>query len=219
MIKLVAFDWNGVLIADARLHAQIVGEIQKHYGYPDVHPDTVRDLFEVPVSNMYRKLGWSEEEIEKESPAIQDRFHDLYERRAKTVRTRTGARALLHWLRARSIECVIFSNHTTEGIEAQLKRLHIGGYFQHVIANDKYQAMKGKAKGDKLEAYLRARGYKGDEVLVVGDSPEEVEIGKHLGATTVAITGGYVSQRRLRAANPDHLIHTLTGMIDIIKTL
>ncbi len=217
MIKLVVFDWNGVLIADAQACTEIVSLVLQKYGRPAIDLKTYQNVYEVPIKNMYRKLGFTGAEIAREGMHIQDIFHEHYEPRIAHVRTRTGARRLLKWLSEENIECVIFSNHTIDGVRHQLERLKIGSYFSHVLANDKYQAMNGQTKGDRLKNFLADRPLKKEEALIIGDSAEEVVIGKRLGLATVAITGGYSSAARLKEAKPDYLIHNLIDMIDIIK--
>ena len=46
--------------------------------------------------------------------------------------------------------------------------------------------------------------------IIVGDSEEEIEIGREQGLTTVAITDGMCSKARLRAMKPDFLIRSLS---------
>lgn len=53
--------------------------------------------------------------------------------------------------------------------------------------------------------------------MIIGDSPEEVEIGKDVGIKTVAITGGYYSTSRLRKSKPDFLINNLIELIRIVR--
>ena len=47
------------------------------------------------------------------------------------------------------------------------------------------------------------------DTMIVGDSVEEIHIARDQGLISVAITGGCVSERRLRAEDPDYVIHTL----------
>jgi len=217
MIKLVVFDWNGVIIADAQANSETVSHILKRYGRKGIDLKTYREIFEIPAKNIYLKQGFSEKEIKQEGKRIQEMFHEHYEPKIAGVRTRAGARELLEWLSKRKIECIILSNHTVEGIQTQLERLQMGHYFSHVLANDRYVAMRQQNKSEKLAGFLVDNRFKKDEVIIIGDSPEEAEAGKQSGIHTVAITGGYVSERRLREAQPDHVIHNLTAMIDIIK--
>jgi len=219
MVKLVVFDWNGVLIADAQADADAVSHVLESFGRKPITLKRFRDIFEIPARNTYLRAGFSEDELDRDGKKMSDMFHEYYEPRIAHVRTRNGARQLLEWLSERNVKCVILSNHTTEGIEAQLNRLSIRSFFSTILANDKYTAMKGQNKLEKLAQFLKKSSYNKKDVLIIGDSPEETSVGKKLGIHSVAITGGYVSTRRLREAKPDYLIHKLTDMIDIVKKL
>jgi len=217
MIKLVVFDWNGVLIADAAATVAVDKEIFATFGHKPITMKTYREIFTMPVKDFFLAAGFTKEEMARNAVKIQELFHSLYEPRIAKIRTRTGARELLEYIRAKGIEAIILSNHTTEGIHSQLERLGIKKYFSRVIANDKHVTMERKNKGDKLVELVKASPYKKGEMIIIGDSPEETEAGKRTGIATVAITGGYYSTRRLRDAKPDHLINKLTDIISIIK--
>lgn len=218
MIKLVVFDWNGVLIADAGICAKSVSHVLESLGRKPISVGTFRKVFSLPASNIYRSQGFTEEEIAKYANIIQERFHADYEKKATKIRTRSGARKLLDFLLTRNTECIILSGHSVDGIQTQLKRLRLEKYFSHVFANDIYGAMRGRNKLEKLERFLSQRSFNKNEVLIIGDSTEETEAGKHLGIHTVAITGGYVSTRRLKESKPDYIIHNLEQMICIISS-
>ena len=82
-----------------------------------------------------------------------------------------------------------------------------------------YEAIKKRNKLEKLNQFLAQQTFKKSEVLIIGDSTEETQAGKHLGIHTVAITGGFVSAVRLKAINPDFLISNLNQLIGIIEKL
>lgn len=115
---------------------------------------------------------------------------------------------------------MIYSNHTIVGITAQLKRLKIGHHMDVVLANGTKQgALHKKGKGQKLNDYVKRHKLKPSEVISVGDTEEEIEIGKHYGYHTVAITGGYNTIARLKKHKPDFLIHNMKELIGIINKL
>lgn len=217
MIKLVIFDWNGVLIADAAATVAVDKELFEEFGHKPIDIKTYREIFTMPVKDFFIAAGFSRAEMEKNSVRIQERFHALYEPRIANIRTRTGARRLLDFIAEKGIDAMILSNHTIEGITSQLKRLGMEKYFSRIIANDIHATMEKKNKAGKLLDLLKELPYEKDEMLIIGDSPEETEAGKLAGITTVAISGGYYSTKRLKEAKPDHLIHTLTSLIGIIK--
>ncbi len=57
------------------------------------------------------------------------------------------------------------------------------------------------------------------EVVIVGDTLEEIEIAKNFGCYAVAITGGHNSTSRLKAMKPDFLLHNLSELKKIIVKL
>lgn len=74
-------------------------------------------------------------------------------------------------------------------------------------------------KQQKLEDYVKKHKFKPQEIISVGDTEEEIEIGKALGYHTVAITGGFNSTKRLKKQRPDFLIHNMKDLAGIIKKL
>jgi phosphoglycolate phosphatase-like HAD superfamily hydrolase len=85
--------------------------------------------------------------------------------------------------------------------------------------NSPHESAKARGKGPKLFEWTKKQKLKSKEVMVVGDTDEEIEIGKHYGFWTVALTGGYNSTPRLRVFKPDFLIHNLMELEGIIKKL
>ncbi|HXK38647.1 MAG TPA: HAD family hydrolase [Candidatus Paceibacterota bacterium] len=219
MIKLVVFDWNGVLIADASAAASAVSRILESFGKGAISTSEYRELFSIPAKEIYLKKGMTEKEVANNANRIQEMFHKDYEPMASGVRTRRGARKLLEFLSKRKIECIILSGNTVEGVHNQLERLGLEKYFSNVFANDMYEAIKKRNKLEKLNQFLAQQTFKKSEVLIIGDSTEETQAGKHLGIHTVAITGGFVSAVRLKAINPDFLISNLNQLIGIIEKL
>ncbi|GAB2461328.1 HAD family hydrolase [Streptomyces incanus] len=50
-----------------------------------------------------------------------------------------------------------------------------------------------------------------DEVYVVGDTPRDIEAAHAANATAIGVASGHYSVKELRAANADHVLHSLTG--------
>lgn len=220
MIKLVAFDWNGTILADTIACLEADNATFKKLGLKALTLHELRNFFEVPIVNYYKNAGINTEKFLKNYMENETLFHQVYEKRAAKSRTRANARTVLVWLKKHNISSIIFSNHTATAINKHLDRLAIKKYFENVIANQEIGAVfKNRSKGEKLKNYLRDKGFKPDEMIIVGDTAEEVEIAQELGATSVAITNGYYSTPRLKRAKPNHLIHDLKGIIPIVKSL
>lgn len=220
MIKLIVFDWNGTLLADTEACREGDNRILREFGGEKVNHREYLEMFTIPGINFYALRGCDRERLKRNTKKLGEIFHDFYEPRAAKCRSRRGARALLKWLNEKKIEAIILSNHTLEGIEAQLKRLGMAGNFSKVIANsERESSMKERNKKKKLKYYIKTHKIKLGEGIIIGDSPEEIEIGKENKLITIAITDGNYSAARLRAARPDHLINNIFEVIDILKKI
>jgi phosphoglycolate phosphatase len=212
--KLVVFDWNGTLLSDTTASWQAANVCLEFYGKAPISRAHYLETFHFPVMHFYVKNGCSVDEILARKDEGNTLFHDTYEGLAQNCRTRRGAREILEWLRARDISCIILSNYLTEKIENHLRRLGIAGFFQHIDAHDDdgTTILQSTTKIERLSAFMIKRGYKPGDMVIIGDSMEEPDIGRHLGLTSVGITGGTISENRLRAARPDHIISHLQAL-------
>ena len=218
MIRLAVFDWNATLFADASacLHAQ--NAVFKRYNAKPVSMARFRASFNVPVSRFYEANGLGSRTVRGNSDGIARLFHSTYEPRASRCRMRKGVRKLLAWLKARGFESVILSDHTVAGIKSQLVRLKMEGFFSAVLANPYVGiSMRRRTKLSRLRSFMRRSSFSPGETVVIGDSPQETEIARALGAGSIAITGGFYSTARLKAEKPDYIIDSLIEAIGLVK--
>jgi phosphoglycolate phosphatase-like HAD superfamily hydrolase len=219
MIKLVVFDWNGTLLADTQA---IVEGANKEFAVLKRPPITVaqyREHYQIPLARYFKSFGITEEEHKAHSMEMAKAFHEYYEARVAKARTRRGTNEVLRELKKIGVSQVILSNHTLEGIYLQLERLKLAQYFDAVLANEVIDGAHFKGKKDRLIDYLSAHKIKSTQAVIVGDTEEEVYIGRELGMKTVAITGGHNSTKRLIAVEPDFLINKIVDLSQIIERL
>lgn len=218
MIKLVVFDWNGTLLADTRLVLRAGNATElKYLGLEPISLAKYQESYEMPLYRFYENLGVSREIYDAHAAEMAGLFHPYYEPLAARARTRNGTRQTLQHLQGKGITSVILSNHTVDGITAQLERLRLTDYFEAVLANESVHLTRHINKQDRLEAYLTQHDIAPHETIIVGDTTEEAAIGKNLGLRTICITGGNHSRRRLVAAGPDAVIHKVSELIELTE--
>lgn len=218
MTRLVVTDWNGTLLADTRACLDADNYVLEKFNGNPIDLKTYRETIIIPAIDFYCQHGLDRAKLVSNYDEISELFHEFYEQRAAKCRTRRGAKKVLNWLKQQSIDTTILSNHTLEGIESQLQRLKIADYISCILANsEKDSAMKERNKQKRLAHYLQDHEYDPRDLIIIGDAPEEVEIGKELNLKTVAITDGYYATSRLKASDPDYLITNLIELIDIIR--
>ncbi|MEJ0021125.1 MAG: HAD family hydrolase [Candidatus Doudnabacteria bacterium] len=219
MIKLVAFDWNGTILSDTNAVVRAESATRLHFGLQATNLKEFQDQYDIPIKTYWIKAGFDPKVFNAKSHEIHLVFQKHYEPREAFCRTRSGTRGILAWLRSQKIKSIIFSNHIVPHIQKQARRLHIDGYFDGILARSSIadsSHMTAQGKAEKLRRYVQGLRLRPREVLTVGDTTEEIEIGRKFGYTTVALTQGYQSTARLKAAKPDFLIHNLKELKTII---
>ena len=220
MIKTIVFDWNGVLLADTRACWAADNHVLRTFGGKPVSLKIYQDTMIIPAVDFYCQHGCDKGELIKNYQKLGKVFHDYYEPRVAKCRSRKGALELLKWLKDKSIASIILSNHTVEGIEFQLERLKLADHIGQIFANGRQDnSMKARNKAEKLKQLIKDKNYKNEEILIIGDSPEEIEMGKSLGIATVAITGGYYATHRLKQSQPYYLINHLSELEAILEVI
>lgn len=220
MITHVVFDWNGTLLADADLRYRLNNEKAiKRFGHPGLTRAEHQALHSIPIHDFYNRIGVSKEMVEKHGQAAVADFHEAYEILAARCRTRRGTRDIIESIHKKGGTAIILSNHTVEGINAQLERLKLSHYFDIVMANDSIHTATKKGKKDMLADYIKRLSLDPKHMVIVGDTEEETHIARDLGIHSVAITGGTHSRKRLAAVHPDAIVTSLYGLIDILEEL
>lgn len=219
--KLAIFDWNGTLLADTR-HAWIASnECLKFYGAEPISYQRQRETFDFPIMHYYKRNGVSVDKVLQTKDEANEIFQNHYDRLAARARTRRGARDLLDWLKAHGVDCIILSNYLEPKIEAHLERLGIRDYFGTISANtcDGTSILNSTSKLERLSDFMVKRGYQPKNAFIIGDSREEPEIGRHMGIPSIGITGGCITEKRLRDAEPDYVIGALPQVKDVLSEI
>lgn len=221
MIKLVAFDWNGTILADTQIAVKAENIALKAVGVKPISVQKFQENFDIPIIKYWENLGLSKSFLKRHLMTIEETFQMNYERLALKSRTRSGVKPVLVFLKNKQIKALIYSNHIVPYIEKHLQRLQIKSFFDQVLARPLTDVshMMARGKQQKLHNYVLENKFKPQEVISVGDTEEEIQIGKSLGYHTVAISGGYNTTKRLKRQKPDFLIHNLAELKGIIQKL
>jgi phosphoglycolate phosphatase-like HAD superfamily hydrolase len=222
MIKLIAFDWNGTLLSDTATLVKADNVALKAVGVKPISLTKFRQCFDMPIIKYYKNLGMSEEFYRKHLQKIEDIFHASYEKNSDHTRSRSGVREVLNWLEKNQIGKIIYSNHNVPNIHRKLVRLKLDKLIDVILANPipgENPQLFVRHKQEKLIQYVKQQKLKPNEVVSVGDTEEEIEIGKQYGYHTVGITGGYNTAARLKKHKPDFLIHNMKELIGVVKKL
>lgn len=216
--KLIVFDWNGTVLSDTRASWLAGNECLKFYGAEPMSLKTYRDIFTFPILHFYKKYGLSVDDVLAKKEESNEVFQSAYESLAANARTRRGARSLLSWIKQQGMTSIILSNYVTEKIESHVKRLQLEEYFSYVSAHTcgGTSILEKTSKVERLSDFMSKRRYRPQDTIIIGDTMEEPEIARALGLNSIGITDGYISEGRLKKAEPDYIVSSLSEVKNII---
>jgi len=219
MRRLILFDIDGTLLTtgglawnafrDALLATYGTTGPMEGYRF-DGRTDTgiVRDLMGA--------AGLGEEEIVAGFPALWEGYLQSFdaelERQPERVETLAGVEEALAALeRGGDSVLGLLTGNIREGARRKLDAAGIGferfalGAFgcDHHLRPELPAVALGRA------AEQLGRGFSGKEVVVIGDTPADVECGRHLSVRSIAVASGRFGEEELRGCGPDFVLPSL----------
>jgi len=196
------FDIDGTLLDSAPDICGAQGEVLEAAGRAPVP-------FAVLRAYVGRELGVvfgdmlpqaSEAEIKQ---LMQDYTLKYRGRKHAGTRVYPGAREALATLSGRKSTA---TTKTTEGTRLVLEYFGLLPYFDHVQGSD---GLRYKPAPDVVLAAIQGLAAKPEECLMVGDSPADMEAGRHAGVKVCAVRYGYGDPAELAKWKPDHWVSDL----------
>ena len=184
-VHTVIWDWNGTLLEDTWLCVEIINDVLVRRDLPQVTLEQHRDLFEFPVIDYYRRLGF---DMEKESfEVLGDEFMWVYEERKLECQLYDGIPEVMQSLRKASIRQSLLSAYHHDYLVNILQHFQLQNSFDHVLgAEDHY------AEGKKSQAavLLDRLGIAPQQALLIGDTLHDFEVAESIGAQCRLVTTG-----------------------------
>ncbi len=207
----VIWDWNGTLLDDAWLCAEIDSELLVRQGRPPLTLERYRECIGFPIRDYYQQLGF---DLEAETyDAVASGFFDEYRKRCGECALRPGASETLALLARNGMSQSVLSAYQHDALEELLAEHGIRDHFAHVLGLDDHYVGSKAENGRRLLALL---GCAPEEVLMIGDTDHDAEVAEAMGCDCILIAGGHLSRPRLEAAGVPVLddLHDLAALLD-----
>ncbi|MCR4427747.1 MAG: HAD family hydrolase [Caldiserica bacterium] len=207
-IELLAFDWDGTLLNSKEATLQAYRVIFSEAGIPL----RLEDVFKYYSPNWYRTykaLGLPEELFEW----ADNRWLEIYRDCPRTLMD--GALEVLEWLKRKGFLLALLSAANRNRLEDELKVFNLEGFFSRVVCMEDF----GTRKPDPLplESLIKSLKVSFKRAAYIGDSPEDIEMGKRAGVFTVGIPGPYVSREILKASNPSLFLENIKELKEVFN--
>lgn len=190
----VIWDWNGTLFNDAWLCVDVMNGLLGRRGLPLLTPARYQQVFDFPVVNYYRRLGF---DFEQESfEALGTEFMADYERRRLECSLQPGALDVLGALAERGVTQSVLSAYRHDTLEEVLRHFGVRAFFTQVIGADDHYA---GGKLDRGRQWIRDAGLDPREVVLVGDTVHDFDVATAMGTACWLVPGGNHPRERLAA--------------------
>jgi phosphoglycolate phosphatase-like HAD superfamily hydrolase len=208
MTKHIIWDWNGTLFHDIDAVVAATNAIFQTYRLDPLTADTFRATYTRPIWVAYENLlGRPLREGEWE--LLDTGYHEHYHQLMSTCDLDVGALAALReWQTAGGTQSLL-SKWWHERLVPTVHGFAIDTYFDRV---DGLRGTGGGPKSEHMAAHLQALGLDPHDVLVIGDSVDDADAARDVGARAVVYTGGMSSRTALQATGApvvDSLIDAL----------
>lgn len=208
MVKIIAFDLDGVLINSHNL--------QKHAlktAYEKVYQRQEEPPYESfflhsgnSLENIFRLLGLSDKMVPIYKKVSQENI--------QMIVLHQGIRELLSDLSERNVSCSICTGKDQKRTKEILRYLKIDIYFDLVISSDIVNSPKPNPESlFKIKDYYAA---KNEEIILVGDGINDIRCAKAAGIKSIAVTWGDGTKSNLLLEQPTDIAFTTDDLRKIL---
>jgi phosphoglycolate phosphatase-like HAD superfamily hydrolase len=227
-MKLVLFDIDGtILLTDGAGKRAIHRALREVFGStgPDDHafggktdPQIVRELMRID--------GHEDPHIDDRMPLLLDRYvaylGEELDASAEHVETMPGVHELLDALEQRDDAIIgLLTGNLVEGAKAKLGsvgidfgRFKVGAFGSDHEMRGELPAVAQRRVRDELGLDIA-----GSNVVVIGDTPADIDCGRSIGARAIAVATGTYSVDDLRAHNPAAVFEDLSDTIAVLAAI
>ena len=219
-IKLIAFDLDGTLLDSVPDLAVAVDKAVQELGYESVEESQVRDWVgngaDILVARaLSRSLQISESLAQEEIATARERFNQFYKESGHQLsHLYSTVSETLQKLHHAGYTLALVTNKPSIFVPEILEQHDIKRYFSDVIGGEDFP--KRKPDPIALNWLLEKYELSAEEMLMVGDSKNDILAAKNAGCYSFALTYGYNHGEPISDSKPDYVADQLAEILEIL---
>jgi len=202
-ITTLLFDWDGTVVDSAQLGLTAYEKSFAELGIPFDH-ETYRAVYSPNWLSVYEGLGLPKEQWQRADELWTHHYGQqsagLIEHAGETIAE----------LRRKGYRLGVVSSGNDRRVNREIDELGLVGFFEVVICHEQVSNRKPHPEG--LLTAMRLLGCSPTESGYVGDTPEDIEMGKVAGVLTVGVLSAYPTSWRLQSLEPDIFIESISDL-------
>jgi HAD superfamily hydrolase (TIGR01549 family) len=203
-INTLLFDWDGTVVDSAQLGLTAFEQSFAALGVT-FDQEIYRAVYSPNWYSVYEAMG-----LPKEKWQLAD---DLWVQHygEQTAQLVPDAQETISGLKQRGYRLGVVSSGSECRVGREIRELGLEGFFEAVVCNEQMENKKPHPEG--LETAIRSLGCSTASTCYVGDSPEDIEMGKRARILTVGVRSAYPTSWKLKSYEPDILIESLAELL------
>jgi len=203
MIKNIIFDWTGVIKDSSQYHFEMTNKMLEYFGLKRKPIEQLKEEWSEPYMTFWNKYL---PDLTKDQQNI---VYKKFVVENPNIKEYSGISDLIIKFKNEGKKLVVLSSDHSVSILSEIKKFGLENIFDEV-------EIEIHDKEETLFKIIKRNGFNKEETVIVGDSNQEIVIGKKAGIKTIAVTWGLCSENNLKLYNPDYLIHNLEDLEKII---
>jgi phosphoglycolate phosphatase len=211
---LIIFDFDGTLADSARGIAACMQAAFDSFSLPAPALADVRRHIGLTLEESIRQLTPAHPDVDVAAVAV--RYRELHSSvAAPAIALFPEVVATLSTLVAAGIRLVVVSQKGRRGLVQLLVQLEIARYFDLVLGSDDVSALKPSAALYEQHVAPRYPDVARERVLVVGDTPSDLQFAVNIGASGCWAEYGYGDGQMCRSLHPVYRISDIRQMLSV----
>lgn len=198
--KHIIWDWNGTILNDVDIVIEVVRELLAEYKLPDITPEHYKNIVGFPIEKFYQQIGLKTDK--KSFDILNEKFFKAYDTKLNKASPFQGITELLKTLNNNNIMSSILSASEHYFLVEKVNLYGLTPYFQNVYGLSDYYA---KCKVNRGKELLTKISEDKKNILMIGDTDHDLEVGHSLGIDVLLIADGHQSIDRLQSKHHNTL--------------
>jgi len=203
-VTTLLFDWDGTLVDSANLGLTAFEQSFAALGVVFDH-EVYRAVYSPNWYSVYEAMGLPKDKWQKADELWTQHYG---EQNAELVE---GAETTIAELQQKGYRLGIVSSGNAGRVTREITNVGLDSVFEVVVCHEQMENRKPHPEG--LETAMRLMNRSREESCYIGDSPEDIEMGKRAGLLTVGVRSAYPTNWKLERSNPDIFIQSLSELL------
>lgn len=213
MTKAILFDFDGTLVDSAPGIVKTMEETFKRMAIMVPSDEEMRATIGMPLRDALQKLGQLNDADADKATALYRELFPIYE--VGYIKVFPHVAETLDKLHERGMRMAIVTSRDRKSMELVAGKRNLTPYFETQITGA--DGIKAKPAPDMVLALLERMQLNAEEVLVVGDTTFDIEMGNSAGCKTVAVTYGNHSREKLESVTPTYIIDRFDELLPLCR--